>query len=335
MIDPKTILQLRPEGLYCPDGDFFIDPHKPCDRAVITHGHADHARPGNSKILTTAPTARIMESRFGTDKIGSVQTLCYGEAINMNGVRVRLVPAGHILGSAQVVVESQGSRVVVSGDYKRRPDPTCAPFEVVACDLFITEATFGLPVFRHPFDQDEVAKLISSLQLFADRPHLLGAYALGKAQRLLMLLRSAGYDRPIYLHGAMTSLCALYRQHGLDLGDLRPLEDVKKEDLPGNIILCPPSALNDRWSRRFGNAVRVFASGWMMVRQRAKQRGVELPLVVSDHADWTELTTTVRDVEADTIWVTHGREEALVHYIRTLGIDADALSIAGRDEEGS
>jgi len=335
MMDARKVLQLRPEGLYCPAGDFFIDPHRPVDRAVVTHGHADHARPGNARVLTTAPTGRIMESRFGADRIGSLQTADYGETVSLSGVSITLIPAGHVLGSAQVVIEQQGARVVVSGDYKRRRDPTCARFEVAPCDLYITEATFGLPVFRHPPDRLEVAKLIKSLSLFPDRTHLLGAYALGKAQRVLMLLRESGYDRPIYLHGAMVALCALYRGHGLDLGDLRSMEGVKKQDLKGEVVLCPPSALNDRWSRGFGNAVRVFASGWMMVRQRAKQSGVELPLVLSDHADWDELTATVTDVEAETIWVTHGREEALVHYIRTKGIEAEALSVAGREEEGS
>ena len=335
-MDARTVLTLRPEGLYCPEGDFYIDPHRPVDRAVITHGHADHARPGNSHVLTTPETARIMAIRMTAGTTGTIQEIRYGEPVTINGVTVTLLPAGHILGSAQVLVETHGRRVIVSGDYKRRRDPTCAPFELAECDLFVTEATFGLPVFRHPPDRGEINKLLRSLDAFPDRPHLLGAYSLGKAQRVLMLMREAGYDRPVFLHGAMTALCDLYAAFGLALGPLRLVTDVPdKADLKGAVVLCPPSSLSDRWSRGFGDAVRAFASGWMMVRQRAKQRGVELPLVLSDHADWTELTTTIEETRAGVIWVTHGREEALVHFARSIGREAEALSVAGREEEGS
>ena len=200
---PESWLTVTPKGLFCAPGDFYVDPSRPVPRAVVTHGHADHARPGHASVLTTAGTAAIMRARFGADAAGAYDTLDYGETRTVGGARVRLMPAGHILGSAQAVIEHEGCRVVVSGDFKRRRDPTCAGFEPVACDLFITEATFALPVFRHPADAGEIAKLLHSHALFPERCHLVGVYALGKAQRVIALLREAGYDRPIYLHGAL------------------------------------------------------------------------------------------------------------------------------------
>jgi putative mRNA 3-end processing factor len=247
---------------------------------------------------------------------------------------VELRPAGHVLGSAQVVLTYAGQRAVVSGDYKRRPDPTTPPFEPVACDVFVSEATFGLPVFRHPDDGREIGKLIASAALFPERAHLVGVYALGKAQRVITLLRAAGWERPLYIHGALAGLCDLYRGFGIDLGDLRPATGAGKAELAGAIVLAPPSALADRWTRRLPDPVAAMASGWMGIRARARQRGAELPLVISDHADWDELTQTFRDVAAPEIWITHGREEALVHWARAHGFDAKALSLAGREEEG-
>lgn len=322
---------LRPaaSGLWCEPGGFFIDPHRPVDRAVITHGHADHARPGHRNVLATPETAAIMRARYGkgagerTDEIG------YGKELRLGGVTVRLVPAGHILGSAQIVMEHAGTRVVVSGDYKRRADPTCAGFEVVPCDVFVTEATFALPVFRHPPDRHEIDRLLASLRTFPERAHLVGVYALGKCQRLIMLLREAGYDRPIWLHGALVGLCTLYQRHGSDLGPLNAVAAGARKTLAGEIVLCPPSALHDRWARPFPDPVVALASGWMGVRQRVRQRGVELPLVISDHADWEELTATLEDVGAPDILVTHGQEDALVHYARARGLRAGALSLGG------
>jgi putative mRNA 3-end processing factor len=232
-----------------------------------------------------------------------------------------------------VVLTHAGRRVVISGDYKRRPDPTTPPFEPVACDVFVSEATFGLPVFRHPDDRAEIAKLLRSLALFPERAHLVGVYALGKAQRVIRLLRAAGWDRPLYIHGALAGLCDLYRSLGVDLGELRPATGAAKAELAGAIVLAPPSALADRWTRRLPDPVPAMASGWMGVRARARQRGAELPLVISDHADWDELTRTFAEVGAPEIWITHGREEALVHWARTHGIAARALSLVGREEE--
>jgi putative mRNA 3-end processing factor len=330
---PPRWFKPTPKGLYCEPGDFFIDPTEPVDRAVITHGHGDHARPDNRHVLATRETLAIMKRRLGENAGGTLQALGYREAITVGGVALTLIPAGHVLGSAQVVLEHQGCRVAVSGDYKRRADPTCAPFELARCDLFVTEATFGLPVFRHPPDAEEIAKLLHSLRVFPERAHVIGVYALGKCQRVLALLRRAGYDAPVYLHGALQSLCALYQEHGVALGPLRAATGATREELAGSIVLAPPSALGDVWSRRMPDPVIAVASGWMRVKQRAKQRGVELPLVISDHADWDELDRTISEVEAGEIWVTHGAEEALVRQAHLKGLAAHALSLAGFEDE--
>lgn len=330
---PAGWIAVRPEGLYVVPGDFFVDPVRPVARAVITHGHADHARAGHAGVVATAATLSIMAARIGEEPGQQRRALGYGETIRLGAVDVTLFPAGHVLGSAQVRLEYRGTRVVVSGDYKRRADPTCAAFEPVACDVFVTEATFGLPVFRHPDDAGEIARLLDSVRLFPDRAHVVGVYALGKAQRVIALLRRAGWDRPIYHHGALARMCALYAEQGVALGDLRPA-DIAAGKLAGEIVLAPPSAIADRWARRLADPVVAAASGWMRVRQRAKARGVELPLVISDHADWDELNRTIDEIAPGEVWVTHGREEALVHAVTARGIAARALALVGFDEEG-
>jgi putative mRNA 3-end processing factor len=333
MIRPQDLLCPRPEGLFCAPGDFYIDPTRPVARAVITHGHADHARAGHGAVLATAETLDIMAERYGLEFAGATQGAAYGEAVVRDAVTVTLVPAGHVLGSAQAVVRWKGLTMVVSGDYKRRRDPTCPPFEPVPCDVFISEATFGLPVFRHPDDREEIARLLRSVAQFPERSHLVGAYALGKAQRIIRLLREAGWDRPIYVHGALERLNALYERRGIDLGPLAPATGGRKEDFAGQIIIAPPSATQDRWSRRFPDPVTAFASGWMQVRARARQRGVELPLVISDHADWDELTATVDELRPGELWITHGREEALARWAEMHGVPARALALVGYEEE--
>lgn len=319
-------------GLYCAPGCFFIDPHMPVDRAVITHGHGDHARSGHKAVLATAETIAVMKVRMGDQCAGQFQTAHPGEVVEIGDVTVTLRPAGHILGSAQIVIDFGGRRAVVSGDYKREPDPTCAPFEVVPCDLFVTEATFGLPVFRHERAQDEIAKLLRSQIDFPDRTHLVGVYGLGKCQRLIRLLRDAGYHRPVWLHGALKSVTDLYVALGIDLGDIRLVSEAGSK-LPGEIVMCPPSALQDRWSRRLMDPVTAFASGWMRVRGRARQRGGELPMIVSDHVDWPALIHTIEETGAGEVWVTHGREEALVHKLGLMGLKGRALRLVGREEE--
>jgi putative mRNA 3-end processing factor len=238
-----------------------------------------------------------------------------------------------VLGSAQVLIEWQGARAVVSGDYKRAADPTCPSFELVPCDLFITEATFALPVFQHGDAADEVAKLLKSRAQFPDRAHVVGAYGLGKSQRVIALLRAAGYERPIYLHGALVDCCALYESFGVGLGPLKFATGAKRDELKGEIVIAPPSAIADRWSRRLPDPVTAFASGWMRVRARARQQGVELPLVISDHADWRELTETIAETGAEEVWVTHGREDALLHHLATTGRKGRALALVGREDE--
>jgi putative mRNA 3-end processing factor len=333
MPNPAAWLKVTPQGLFCEPGGFFIDPTRALDRAVITHAHSDHARPGHAHVLASAETLALMRARLGEGAPRSTQALGWGEAIELGGVRLCLQPAGHVLGSAQVVMEHAGCRVVVSGDYKRQPDPTCAGFVPVACDVFVTEATFGLPVFRHPPAGHEIARLLSSLALFPDRTHLVGCYALGKCQRVIALLRAAGWDRPIWLHGALLPLCRVYEARGVRLGDLRAATAAAKAELAGAIVLAPPGAIADRWARRLADPVVALASGWMRVRQRAKARGVELPLVISDHADWDELNATIDETGAPEVWVTHGREEALIHALAGRGTKGRALRLLGYDEE--
>ncbi len=330
---PQTWLRKTPARRYCEPGGFHIDPIEPVPRALVTHGHSDHARPGHGQVLATPGTIAIMRQRYGDDAGGSLQPLRYRERLSIDGLSVCLLPAGHILGSAQAVLEYGGSRVVATGDYKRRPDPTCEGFEPQRCDLLITEATFALPVFRHPPDSHEIEKLLHSVRLFPERCHLVGVYALGKCQRLLALLRAAGYDDPVYLHGALLALTELYQSLGIDLGTVLPCIDMKQEELKGRIVLAPPAALGDRWTRRLPDPLAALASGWMRVKQRAKARGVELPLVISDHADWDELTATIDDSGAAEVWVTHGREEALVHHAAARGLRARALALTGFGEE--
>ncbi|MCG8272600.1 ligase-associated DNA damage response exonuclease [Aquamicrobium sp. NLF2-7] len=333
---PSDLLQPRPEGLYCPPGDFFIDPVRPVDRALITHGHSDHARSGHAKVLATRQTLDIMALRYGENFAGARQAAALGETIDVGGVSVTFYPAGHVLGSAQIAVEKGGLRIVASGDYKRVPDKTCAPFELVPCDVFITEATFALPVFRHPPAQEEIGRLLKSVAQFPERAHLVGAYALGKAQRVMKELRQAGYDRPIHIHGALAKLSGYYQAEGIDLGPLEPatVEAGRKGDFAGAVVIGPPSAFADRWARRFPDPVSCFASGWMRIRQRAKQRGVELPLIISDHCDWDELCETITGTGAGEVWVTHGREEALVRWCELQGISARPLHLVGYEDEG-
>lgn len=333
MIRPQDLLRPAPAGLYCPIGDFYVDPVRPVDRAVITHGHSDHARPGHGAVLAMPETLAIMAERYGPDFAGRAQPAACGETTTISGVAVRFAPAGHVLGSAQAIIERDGLIMVVSGDYKRRRDPTCLPFEPVRCHVFISEATFGLPVFVHPPDGEEIARLVHSLTQFPERAHLVGAYALGKAQRVIRLLREAGWDRTIHVHGALERLNRLYQNEGIDLGPLAPATGLKAGALGGEVVIAPPSAIQDRWARRFADPVTAFASGWMGVRARARQRGVELPLVISDHADWPELIQTFEELAPEEIWITHGREEGLLRWAELKGVKARALRLVGYDED--
>lgn len=327
MADP--ILHPTASGLYCPAGDFHIDPPVPVARALITHAHGDHARAGHGAVLATRQTLELMAIRYGEDFAGSV--LAADGAVDLGGVTVSFHPAGHILGSAQIaVMPAKGPKIVVSGDYCRRPNPVCAAWQPVACDIFVTEATFGLPVFRHPDPQAEIARLLASMAEFPDRPHLVGAYALGKAQRLIVLLREAGHDAPIAIHGAMERLCAYHVAHGVDLGRLVPATADRVE---AQIVIAPPSAFASPWVQRFRNPVIGFASGWMQIRARARQRGVELPLVISDHVDWSDLTRTITDLNPAETWITHGAEDGLMRWCEIEGRAARPLRLIGYEDE--
>jgi putative mRNA 3-end processing factor len=317
------ILKLTPAGLYCEAGDFYVDPVRKVARAVITHGHSDHARAGHGTVLATKETLAVMAERYGEKFAGATQAARFGETLTLGEARVTLRPAGHVLGSAQVVVDAPGGRVVVSGDYKRARDPTCPPFEPVPCDVFVTEATFGLPVYRHPPVEHEIAKLLHSLALFPERAHLVGAYSLGKAQRLIAVLREAGYRDAIFIDRAVARLCGVYAAHGVEA----------PEALAGRIAIGAPSAHADLFAACAAEPVTSFASGWMRVRRRARAGGGELPLVISDHADWSELTATVLDVAPRELWITHGAEDALMHWAKSNGIAARPLAIAGYGDE--
>ena len=330
---PEDILVPTPSGVCCKPGGFHIDPTRPVEKALITHGHSDHARAGHGAVLATQETLDIMRLRYGEGFAGSAQPIRYGEKLSLGGAEVSFHPAGHVLGSAQIRVACGGMSIVASGDYKDVPDPTCAPFELVPCDVFITEATFGLPVFRHHDADGEIGKLLHSVALFPERAHLVGAYSLGKAQRVIALLRAAGHDQTIYLHGAMEKITRYYESRGIELGSLELVRGAKKSELAGHIVLCPPSAMGDLWSRRFSDPVCAFASGWMRVRARARQRGVTLPLVISDHADWDGLTSTIATTGASEVWVTHGQEDALVHWCTARGLKARPLDIVGYGDE--
>ncbi len=331
-------LEPHPHGILVKPIDAWIDPSIPSAKGLVTHGHADHARGGHAAVWATPETLAIMDARYGPQ---TGHPVAYGETIRMgggadgtgDGVDIGFVPAGHVLGSAQIILDYRGERVVVSGDYKRRSDPTCVPFQPVKCDVFVTEATFGLPVFRHPDTGDEIDKLITALHANPERCVLVGAYALGKAQRVICELRKRGHEAPIYIHGALQRLCDLYAEHGVRLGELRPVADAKKAEMAGHVVMCPPGALNDRWSRRLPDPITAMASGWMRVRGRARQKNVELPLILSDHADWDELTETLAEIAPREVWVTHGRDDALIHWCMTRQIKARALALVGFEDE--
>lgn len=329
-------MQVRPEGLYCKPANAYIDPHHAVERAIITHGHADHARSGHGAIFATPETVEIMKTRYYLRGETQDTQLPYGTRHDLgNGVTLWFASAGHILGSGQAVLEYQGTRVVAAGDFKRHPDPTCAPFEVVPCDVFITEATFALPVFQHPPLELEVEKLMRSLRTFPRRTHIVGVYALGKCQRVMKTLRLAGYDHPFYLHGALKKLTELYERYGQDFGAWEMVSTIPRADksvFQGKIVLCPPAQINDRWSRRFADPLPTVASGWMQIRARARQKRAEMALIVSDHADWGDLIRTCVETKAAHIWITHGRVEALEYALKQRGLNAKALNLIGRDE---
>ncbi|MFF3702130.1 MULTISPECIES: ligase-associated DNA damage response exonuclease [Pseudomonas] len=326
----------RPEGLYCPPGDFYIDPWRPVERAVITHGHGDHARNGNRHYLTASPGAGILRSRLGADI--NLQTLDYGQRLDHGGVTLSLHPAGHVLGSAQVRLEYRGEVWVASGDYKVEPDGTCAPFEPVRCHTFITESTFGLPIYRWE-PQQQIFDQINAWwreNITLGKASVLFCYSFGKAQRILHGLDpSLG---PILVHGAVEPLNRVYREAGVALPATLHASEMDKHDprMRQALILAPPSAAGSSWMRRFGDYSDAFASGWMRLRGTRRRRGVDRGFVLSDHADWPGLLRAIEQTGAQRVMVTHGSVAVLVRYLCERGLDAQAfVTEYGDEDEGA
>jgi putative mRNA 3-end processing factor len=317
---PKDLVIARPEGLYCPVGDFHIDPWRPVPRAVITHGHGDHARPGMGEYFTTRAGMPILQWRLGDQRYHVHE---YGDLFRIGAALVSLHPAGHVLGSAQVRIEAGGEVWVVSGDYKRQPDPTCAPLEPVQCDTFITEATFGLPIYRWPDTAEVAREIVAWRDECAERGEtaVLYCYALGKAQRLLAEL-AACTDRPAYVHGAIHAGVQVYRGAGVPLLDTIPVAETARgrDELAGELVLAPPSAAGSPWLRRFRRAQQGFASGWMRIRGNRRRRNYDRGFVVSDHADWPDLLRTIADTGARRVIATHGNTDAIVRALNERGV---------------
>jgi putative mRNA 3-end processing factor len=332
------LVVLRPQGLYCPPGDFYIDPWRPVDRAVITHAHGDHARMGHNHYLAAAPGEGVLRTRLGPIDL---QTVAYGEAIDHNGVRVSLHPAGHVLGSAQIRIEHQGRVWVASGDYKfmeridndRDIDPTCPPFEPVRCDVFITESTFGLPIYRWQPQREIFADIDAWWRSNAenDRASVLFCYAFGKAQRVL-----AGIDAsigPIFCHGAVEPLNRAYREAGVVLPATTLVSEVTdKSAFKRGLVLAPPSAAGSTWMKRFGEYSDAFASGWMLLRGARRRRALDRGFVLSDHADWPGLHAAIAATGAERVIVTHGQVPVMVRWLTEKGLDAEAFETEYGDD---
>ena len=322
----------RPEGLYCPPGDFYVDPWKAVDRAVITHGHADHARTGHRHYLSAVAGEGILRKRLGAEI--NLDTLQYHEAVTHHGVKLSLHPAGHVLGSAQVRLEYKGCVWVASGDYKVEDDRTCAPFESVRCDTFITESTFGLPIYKWQPQAELFADVNAWWQSNADnnRPSVLFCYALGKAQRLL-----SGLDAsigPILVHGAVEPLNRVYREAGVKLPHTQYVSEVTDiAQIRKSIVLAPPSAQGTAWMKRFGDYADAFASGWMQLRGRRRRRGVDRGFVMSDHADWPGLQWAITASGAERVFVTHGQVNIMVRWLREQGLNAQEFKTEYGGEE--
>ncbi len=319
----EPLVTVSRSGLFCPRGDFFIDPWEPVPRAIITHGHSDHACPGSAHYLSALSGRAILRRRLGPSAV--LQTLEYGESLRIGHVRVSLHPAGHILGSSQVRLESDGHVTVVSGDYKTTPDPTCAAFEPIRCHTFVTESTFGLPVYCWPEPRSVFAEIQDwwSANQKAGRASLLFAYALGKTQRLL-----AGLDAqqgPFYCHGAVEAVNEDYRTSGVSLPSTLRVGPEKQNNFAGALIVGPPSAQRSPWVRRFGDYSSAFVSGWMLVRGMRRRRAVDRGFVLSDHADWHGLNDAIRQTQATKILVTHGQITPMVRWLREQGLDAHGL----------
>jgi putative mRNA 3-end processing factor len=334
-MDSPSLIRLTSSGLFCEAGGFFVDPWGPVARAVITHAHADHARPGSRSYLTAEPGRHVLQTRMGAK--ASIETIPYGVPLDINGVRVSLHPAGHILGSSQVRVEHRGEVWVVSGDYKVAPDRVCEPFEPARCHTFITESTFGLPIYRWRPEQeihDEINAWWRDNQT-RGRASVIFGYSLGKAQRIL-----SGLDPsigPIYTHAAVETCNADHRATGVRLPPTRTVSEAPPRcDWSRAIMVAPPSAAGTAWTRRFGESSSAFASGWMALRGGRKRQGIDRGFVLSDHADWPELLGAVEATGAERVLVTHGYATTLARHLVETGRDARVLAtrFGEREEEG-
>jgi putative mRNA 3-end processing factor len=320
----EPLLTLTDCGLYCPEGEFTIDPWKPVERAIITHAHSDHARWGMKRYLCANDGAGVLRLRVGEE--ARIDTLDYGRQVRLNGVTVSFHPAGHILGSAQVRIERDGEVWVVSGDYKTEPDPTCKPFELVPCHTFVTESTFGLPIYRW-LPQATVFDQIHAWwrgNQAAGKASVLEGYALGKAQRVL-----AGLDAgvgPIFVHGAVKTMTDAYRREGVKLPEVQIVGQAPRRfDWSRAIIVAPPGAHATPWGRKFGDQSTAFLSGWMRIRGTRRRRAVDRGFVMSDHVDWPALLSTIDATGAQSVWVTHGYSTVVARYLQEKGLDARVL----------
>lgn len=319
-----AVIDVTQTGLECKAGGFFIDPWRPSDLALITHAHADHARPGAKRYVATKVSESVLRARLGADI--DLQTVEYGEQLKLGDALVSFHPAGHVLGSAQIRVEVGDEVWVVSGDYKRAADPTCEPFEVIPCTTFITEATFGLPVYRWQPSEQVAQDIFEWWTGDPERPSLLFCYAFGKAQRVLAEL-SKFTNRTVYLHGAVMRLTELYREQGIEMVPTQAVSDFPRgHDFRGELIIAPPSGHRSTWMKRFKLPQTAFASGWMQVRGNRRRRGYERGFVLSDHVDWTNLIKTIDETGARQVFATHGQTDIVARYLReTRGIDARPL----------
>jgi len=324
----KPLVELRSEGLYCPEGDFYIDPWRPVKLAVITHGHADHARSGHQHYLAQHDAAEILRTRLGANI--SLQTLNYGERLHMGGVQLSLHPAGHVLGSAQVKINHRGRVWVVSGDYRVQADPSCEAFEPVACEVFITESTFALPIYRWEPQGKVIDDISAWWQANAERGlySVLYAYALGKAQRLAMALP----DGPVWVHPAVDAIHSCYRKAGRAL-PMSPCWTSDVKPPAGSLILAPPASAASSALARLGAYEDASVSGWMRLRGIRRRRALDRGFVLSDHADWPGLLWAIRQTGAEKIYVTHGQVDVLVRYLNEQGYPAAPLQAVGWGED--
>jgi putative mRNA 3-end processing factor len=325
MLPSDGLIRWTPEGLHCPAAEAWIDPWRPVPRALITHAHADHARPGCGEYWAIGASEAILRQRLG--QAIRLHSVDYGQELRLANARLSFHSAGHVLGSAQILLEAAGERWLVSGDYKRDRDPSCQPFTPVSSDVLISEATFGLPIYRWRPGSEVAREILAWWRQAPERPSLLFCYAFGKAQRLLAELQALGVEEEVLLHGAVQALTGAYRDQGVALAPSRPLSDLARgESLAGRLVLAPPSARRSPWMKRFRQPQTAFASGWMAVRGARRRRGDQRGFVLSDHADWQGLIDTVRQSGARQVYLTHGQGDLLARYLQEQeGIAAEAI----------